>query len=242
MRPTIVYPAWGELLAHMYADGRSWYGCSTLEEGRTRLHTPDADNLAKIATETRKHTAQLRDVLPSMDLGYDLAPGFMWSMDRILAGDPECWMTLAESPERPLVRIGVDLTTSGVVSHDAIVRRGIAIATLVQLVELAGARVEVDLLAGLDPNAWCVYRIKDADQDLSIARLECCVTTPILARGCMYRYLRANCRSTGCWPYDRTALQSEYQVYFQSLHADDATVRFDDWMVEQLLACGVTSR
>jgi hypothetical protein len=103
--------------------------------------------------------------------------GIMYDMGDAMAGNPDCWQHVTVS-RSPIYRIGLN-PSSAMGSHGNILAmRGAAVCAIIDLIELSGARMEIDWCYGESgagthgPNAFHArVTLKHADQPLDMLRI-----------------------------------------------------------------------
>lgn len=92
--------------------------------------------------------------------------GSAYDMGEYLSGTPECWATPQVEEAKPVIRIVVNLTTSGGVPQSIITMRGAGVVALTLALQTAGYVVDVAALVGLAPNYnqsyWARIPLSDA--------------------------------------------------------------------------------
>ncbi len=124
------------------------------------------------ATMLRKGMAQaanLREQSTAPAITYDVA-GFMPDVPAYLAGVPENMMRLADdgqaTAQTPIVSVCVP-NAAGAVDAGHIFNRGIAVCTLIDVLEAAGTRVEANVALGTVPELDATVTIKRASDQWS---------------------------------------------------------------------------
>lgn len=83
--------------------------------------------------------------------GWDVT-GADYDVGEYLSGAPECWLAPVVEESKPVVKIVVNLTTSGGVSSDAITMRGAGVVALTMALQAAGYVVDVAGIVGTCPD------------------------------------------------------------------------------------------
>ncbi|MCH7720388.1 MAG: hypothetical protein IH988_05285 [Planctomycetes bacterium] len=157
----------------------------TWPEGRERLREIDLDNVQLPTVEGVKRVRCWSD------------DGDEFDRDRFDAGYDDCWQTRRRrrSPNgKRVIRITVELSASGSNTAGSLIWSGVAAAKLVDELESAGYRVEVNAIETSKDvqdrnrhpksyNSVDVIRVKDADDPLNIDALLLAVAHPLFFRG-----------------------------------------------------------
>jgi len=159
------------------------------------------DNAIKMAREgwdegeqfTKRYSAGLFESLSTVvEREYPVydVEGTEIDIARFMDGEPECWQRMetrvTEGTGRKLIRIVLNMATSGGVSGATMLAKGAAIAALAELLEFAGHGVQIDLVDGtsaggmLHIETW--IRIKDFDQPIDLPRVAFALAHPATQR------------------------------------------------------------
>lgn len=170
---------------------------------------PEAFDLAingwKEGTEQlEKYTSQFTSTLDSLlqidDYYYDVV-GQDFDLDRVLIGEPECWLASepiqVQAPALHTLKIVANIGTSASISKETIMYRGSAIAALIGLLEKSRRRVELELVSraaasrfeagNSDSKANCTVGTikilaKKAGDDLDLGKLAFMLAHPSMLR------------------------------------------------------------
>jgi hypothetical protein len=121
----------------------------------------------------------------------------MIDMGRYIEGDPECFMELQDSDEcrkdgQKIVRIVYNCSASAGVNSDVLYKRGAMCLALVDLLEMTGVRVELEVGEGVgdyDNNKFEIrFTVKRSDEALDMDRLAFCIANPDFLRRICFRW------------------------------------------------------
>lgn len=197
-KESVYFPSWGELLAFVEAnagkgqgsstcrDDASWYGTSSITEALSvaRDGWPEGEALAKdLCTKILDKVTSLVEV---EHVNYDVE-GIGLDVAAFLNGEPECWQRFERKTEEreglKQIRVVMDVTVSGGLSTGVIIARGAAVAALVQSLEFAGSRVQLEVLPLCNGPRWeSRVLVKAADQDLDMSRVIFALAHPSMLR------------------------------------------------------------
>ena len=107
--------------------------------------------------QVERFTAKLVDTvsgqIPEMIPRWDEVEGDFFDVDRYLADDPECMVSIVDSgirydanPPR-IVRLVANICVSGAIDPQTLIMRGAAMCALAQVLERHGTRVEIEMVA-----------------------------------------------------------------------------------------------
>lgn len=98
---------------------------------------------------TDVHSDKIGTMLERPEWHYDVE-GPSLDVARYLDGEPECWLTpkmvLTDGPSTKLLRVVVNVSAASGISTDVMISKGAVSAALVELLELAGHRVELSVV------------------------------------------------------------------------------------------------
>lgn len=123
-----------------------WAGTATFAEALKLAREGWTESRGLVDNLTAPLVSQIRDaIVPAVEYAPHFAGGAV-NMGRYLAGDPRCMMQ-ARMTERPasrrVTRILTSFTTESRVTPDAIIRRGVAVVALTELLGMANRAVEI---------------------------------------------------------------------------------------------------
>jgi hypothetical protein len=200
----------------------------------------------KAALSSSKYSKRIREVLatlssppiashipdtqPSMDvtgLGYDVGLA--------LAGVPECWLTQLPSREPKVIRIGYNASISAGIDIEQIINRGVAVAALVNCLELAGISTEVVLTGESRPYSntsqdttngirWFIT-YKRADDYFDLDKFAWGICDPAFFRrlGFNWIYTRTKCDRYDGLPWPNTRLEGEgFDLWFKHMQYQES--------------------
>lgn len=126
--------------------GMPWEGTHTFEEATSLASTGWAEPRSQVTEQVGNIAAELRAVLPTaFGTRWDVCGGSV-DVDRFLAGDPENMLEGRLVPSLAhgqVVRVLLNVGALGAVSTETMIRRGIAMLALVELVRMAGLSLEL---------------------------------------------------------------------------------------------------
>jgi hypothetical protein len=178
--------------------GYQWYGTQSFEEAYNLALNGWIDGQEKAYTLSKPLIEKLLSRIERPDIYYDVE-GISIDMGRVASEDPECWMQFSNeivetSSYHRLIRIVVNNTVSAGIAKERITAKGAAIATVVELLEFAGNRVELVALpyciAGVSSGNWhaekadtfCSVVVKPFDQPLEMSRVMFAIAHPSMLR------------------------------------------------------------
>lgn len=141
-------------------------------------------------------------MIERVEVNHDIE-GHLIDVSRFVDGEPECWMKFedviqeAQSGNK-LIRITFNCTVSSGVSTDVIVRKGAAIAALIELLEYSGHRVELILIEAVAPSRSGTFtdnpspeilvyiNLKTFDQNSDMANISYALAHPSVSRALMF--------------------------------------------------------
>ena len=129
---------------------------------------------------------------------YDVT-GITFDVDRVLQNEPESWINydqvVSDAPGK-IIRIVFNVSSSGIISNDAIVARGAVVSALVMLLERSGYRVAVDMVKAntMRDGALCEIfcPIKTPNQDLDLSRMIFALAHPSMNRRIAFSVVENN--------------------------------------------------
>ena len=188
-------PALGQSSTEVEAGWQSEYA------GFTRTYDlPAAIKLAEYGWEDginriEKMSAELSEdlvkILHVPEVLFDVI-GDQLDMGRFVNGEPEEFMTLttAEVEQEPrILHIVVNVTASGGVSTETMIKKGAAVVALVDILEHHGKRIIVDVMSrteGRGQNTTTWVRVKDSDAPVQLANLVFTLAHPSTLRRLMF--------------------------------------------------------
>lgn len=125
------------------------------------------------------------------ELFFDVSGDYGFDMGRVMSGEPEVIMNYRESDDMtesnhgPIVKMLVNTVMSGGIPVDIVMHRGAAIVSLVDALEQAGKRVQIDVIcsAQLSDGLYThQYPLKNADETLQIDQIAFCIAHPSIER------------------------------------------------------------
>lgn len=162
------------------------------EPSANYFHTPDFDTALSLVrsgwTDGREAIEALRAeladriqgsiALPEIRFDYE---GDYVDVDRYVQGEPECWASLDESPERldiqvampRIVHVVISISAAWMVKPSTFLQRGAAAIAVIDLLESRRIRCIVDLQSSANPietgeRYLLNVRLKEADEPISV--------------------------------------------------------------------------
>ena len=120
--------------------------------------------------------ARLLGEIPIPEVQYDVT-GDCLDIGRLVNGEPENFMTLVDSGLRReswcprILKITINVSVSSYVEAETIFIRGAALLAVVDVLERHGIRCEIDIVNGVNENAFTYIRAKDAQDTLELDKL-----------------------------------------------------------------------
>lgn len=173
-----------------------WEGSRTFEEAVTIARI----GWERKASELQRLSAPIVEKITSLversDINYDVE-GTQVDIARFVDGEPECWQywtqTYHESTGTKHLRIVFNCMISAGITNDVIIAKGAAIASLIEALEFAGHRVQLDVAIGYK-NFEAYVTVKKHDQPLDMPRIAFALASPAMARRFMFRLLETQPR------------------------------------------------
>lgn len=202
---------------------------------------------AKIAKLANVLTDKISSMIETQAIRYDVT-GNDFDVAMMLESVPEYWTTLetVEGSNNRVVKLLVNIGARVDVSSAQITRKGVAIATLVQALEIAEIRTEIEFIShaisGLH-SVTVTCKIKNADQPIDIDRLAFSLAHPSTLRRLIFSiresygdFMRLGIGGSIDTPsarIDANAINIDRALIFSS---DDQSLA---WIKNQLKAQGV---
>jgi len=149
-----------------------------------------------VAQQTKKYVDLISAKVERLDYRYDVE-GIGIDIGRYCEGIPECWVspqyTQVDGVGQHLVRICVNVGALGRRSVSEIERRGIAIATFVEVMEYAGKSVELSIcfpaISHDSKTSTLIVRVKEFDQRLDSDKVAYALIHPAKHRCLKFRWI-----------------------------------------------------
>jgi hypothetical protein len=198
---------------------------------------------AKIASQVHRDVMQFR-----------IAGGAV-NVARFLSGRPDCFAARVKSNQvkdlrsRKVLRMVVNVGARGSVSADIFFARGAAAVTLIEALERAGMRVQLDMLSlainGVGRQVRIACRLKEAGEVVQLDKLAFCLAHPALHRKLNFSLRLKHARWIGASidvPVDQRG-----DLYIDAADTTAAQVWLDPvkahaWVLAQLKAQGIVMR
>ena len=275
----VTYDSWGEYLDHISAgetfpgaashaasdDRDTWSGGSwTLALQLARDGWPEGE--AALKRFSLPLVDRVSQMIERPYIVYDVE-GSEIDIARYLDGEPECWQRFevrtTAGPGRRIIKIRINASASASVGPDTIRTRGAAVGALVELLELGGHGVQLDLCKsvatypGKPASLGYSVRLKDAEQPLDIPRIAYALVHPTSARRlgfAAYEQAPAPVRNAhgvkrgGNYGYPSTfpADAADADITFDRMASDEpqwsSPAAAEAWTIQTLEAQGVTLR
>ena len=200
------YLSWGKFLTAVETEpapcapnGRTsrdesagWTGSASIEAAVALAETGWRDKAKNLARRSAALMAQVGRHLQTVDPCYDIA-GASIEMGRYNSGRPDCWIdwtpVVTDTPGNHIIRIVFNASVSGDMSLECIEARGAAVVALVEALELAGKRVELEVvrsgMAG-GKRLVCGVVVKSPDQPYDADRLTFALCHPSMLRRLLF--------------------------------------------------------
>lgn len=219
------------------------------------LHLADhgwKEGLEKIAKLTASFTTVLANKIQKDTIRFDVS-GDVLDIGRVVTGEPECFMqwetTELEQTGNKVLKIVASITVSASVTQETMIRRGAAIAALVECMELSGYRIELVISNDVEVTGEIVTQtvtVKRPSDQLQLEQLVFTLAHPSMLRRFCFRFMESKNLSQQLskkltnYSYGRPVdpiadgdiklgcLRSEYEVSWQS---DKNAI---DWLTGQL--------
>ena len=231
-----------------------WSGCATLgeavdlarhgwPEGWQRMKALRDAIFAKMASQIHRDVVQFR-----------IAGGAV-NVARFLSGRPDCFMARVRSNQvkdlrsRKALKMVVNVGARASVSADTFFARGAAAVTLIEALERAGIRVQVDMLSlatnGSGRQVRVACRLKEAGEVIQLDKLAFCLAHPALHRKLNFALRLKHAGWIG-GSID-VPLDQRGDIYIDAADTTAAGVWLDpkkaqEWVLAQLKAQGITMR
>lgn len=170
----------------------SFTGTDTWEEALKLAKEGWLEGVNKVEKFSSQFTNLLGSMLQIDDYFYDVT-GQDFDLDRVLRGEPEAWLNSeqvhVEAPALQTIKLVANITISGGNSIETLITRGAAIAALVILLEKARRRVEVEIVWTASDLYESRMLLKQAGQDLDIAKIAYWLIHPSAIRRMMFASL-----------------------------------------------------
>lgn len=170
-----VFPTWGEYLevaeeATKCADNTDrsfWRGTKTYAEALDLAKHGWPGGMAQVRAIAMPLVDRVASTVASHSAWGWNVTGSNYDMGEYMTGTPEVWLSPTFEEQKPLVRIGIDLTTSGGIDQKILTMRGCAVVALTLALQTAGYIVEVSGLVGIRPDNtrdyWSKVTLTDPD-------------------------------------------------------------------------------
>ncbi len=170
-----------------------WAGCSTLPEAVTiaRQGWPEGWQRMKVLRDAI--FAKMASRIHKNEVQFRISGGAV-NVARFLSGRPDCFAARVRSNQiknlrrRKVLRMVVNVGARGAVSPDTFFARGAAAVTLIEALERAGYRVQVDMISLAlgdtlgTQKVRLACRIKEAGEVVQLDKLAFCLAHPALHR------------------------------------------------------------
>jgi len=131
--------------------------------------------------------------------------GFVPSVPDFLIGNPESMLAFSEvnSPVLPILKIEANLTVAGMVKHNTIVNRGIALVSMIDALETAGYQIElvgyIDTAGNDGTHIRQEFPIKSPGMFLELDRFSYILAHPSVLRMLHFRLLEQDAKHATRW-------------------------------------------
>lgn len=175
----------GDQSTFAWTSGESFAGSASMGEVVKLAHTGWSTHRQafsdSLTTFTASHGA------PVWSTAYDVTGAWV-DVDRFLSGEPECMVQPVMTHDRPIVRIGYNMSIPGHVSTSDMIRSGGIVAGLVDVLTAGGNAVELVAYLSVRPLGSSERRgrtfvvVKRSDQALDIDAVAFAVAHPSMLR------------------------------------------------------------
>jgi hypothetical protein len=237
----------------LYRDSE-WAGCGSLAEavdlarggwpeGWQRMKALRDAIFARMASQVQRDVVQFRIAGGAVNVG------------RFLSGRPDCFMARVRSTQlkdvrsRKVVRMVVNVGARASVSADTFFARGAAAVTLIEALERAGLRVQVDMVSlatnGTGGEVRIGCRLKEVGEVVQLDKLAFCLAHPALHRKLNFALRKKHAGWIGGSNNHPEGERGD--IYIDAADTTSAEVWRDPvkaqwWVLAQLAAQGITMR
>jgi hypothetical protein len=176
-----------------YGYNSSFYDDVNLDQAKKLARDGWPEGLQKLEQFRGKLENVVSHSIMRQEMFYDVT-GLDWDIGAVMTGEPECWYDYSPKEESRIVRMAYNVTVSGGMGSEQMQLRGACIASLVDLLEANGVRVELDIYATLNYDNRAYYTffvpIKQAGQQLDLDRLAFVFMHAGMSRKLMFSYAK----------------------------------------------------
>ena len=244
--------------ASLEPNRRGWHGASVKDTWKlAKTGWKEGTDLLK------QQIKSFENIMPSRrvrrETVMDITDPGVLDFGRWATGHPEAWMVqkeseVADSHNGNIIRMVYNISASSGVSTGEMMRKGATVVGLIDLLEQAGKRVELDLVSGTRGSGHSirtVLRVKESSAPVDIERLAFALANPAsFRRVCFSLWEQAPFEARGAcgipsggygMPEDFAALVDDKAVYIgtSSLERSMSEAVRVAWVTEQLAAQGV---
>jgi hypothetical protein len=178
-------PSAGEHAKGFY---KNFHKCSTWVEA-TRLAIEGwKDGIKQVEAFSSLLDSELKGSLMIDEYYYDVT-GQDFDLDRVILGEPECWLASEQvevkAPATHTVKLVVNGATNYGITPNQMIARGSTLIALVQLLERGRKRVEIELIFNVEANSK-TFRIsvplKSASSDIDLGKVTFALAHPDCCR------------------------------------------------------------
>jgi len=167
----------------------SWTGGASYPQAVQLAQTGWPEGTAKVKKFSGELIEEIKSQIVRDEIVYDVE-GVDFDLPRVLEGEPEAWIKFEENHTvgntgRKIIKLVFNGAANCNVSSSEMIAKGAAAAALIELLELAGHRVEVILSYGVYENGNYFFpriTIKEPDQFLDIDKLAFTLAHPAAFR------------------------------------------------------------
>lgn len=187
--------------------------------------------------------ASLHDTEHSLDvtgLGYDIG--------LLMSGVPECWITETPAKEPRVVRVLVNNGASSAIGESELILRGVAIAAMVQILELSGISTEVTIASRIPTSDKKIVEqytlLKQQGEYFDLERFAWSICDPAYFRMLHFAVIWEMSGShSGYLPAPQEVASESYDMYFKKSHSWDSDFRNEEtirqWVIAKCREFGV---
>lgn len=184
---------------------------------------------------------------------FDVTGDYGFDMGRVMSGEPECFMaeydTDNEKDHGRIIRIVVNNVISAAIPLPVIMRRGAAIIALIDALETANYRIELDMVCAAVVGRKCLTHIvplKHADTDVSADQIAFAIGHPSIER--RFNFIAIDLfepNYSGHYGYGMPVdIKSDADLYVPALNSMDANWHsiesVNKWITTTLHTLGVS--
>lgn len=171
---------------------KAFFGSATFEEAYTLAERGDHELAKLVAITGEAMYERMSNLVVKPMPYYSDDPGITFDVERVIEGDPECYLHIEDIVKsgqgRSIVRLIFNATSDAAISDSVIKAKGATVASLVMMLENSGCGVEVVMYMGTQgagknaKRAEIYTTVKQADQPIHILTLAFALAHPATLR------------------------------------------------------------